>query len=175
MSEHLTITVEPQDESAPAKVLCSRDSFKHMRELYDTVARRAFQAFEGRGRKHGYDFDDWIKAESELLHPVHLAIAGSDDAVTVRAEVPGFCANDLEVRVDGHRLTVSGKRETSENQWTRKTVYTECCSNEIFRPVELPPEANPAKIHATLNNGVLEFVMPKIVKKQTLPLEESRA
>jgi HSP20 family protein len=136
-----------------------------MRELYDTVARRAFMAFEGRGRKHGYDFDDWIKSESELLHPVHIAIAESDDAVTVRAEVPGFCANDLAVRVDGHRLIISGKRKTSENQWTKETIYTERCSNEIFRTVELPPEADPVKIHATLNNGVLEFVMPKIGKK----------
>jgi HSP20 family molecular chaperone IbpA len=175
MSEHLAITGEPLDECAPAKVQCCSDPYKHVRELYDSVARRALQAFEGRGREHGYDFADWIKAESELLHPVHLAIAESHDAVTVRAEVPGFCANDLEVRVDGHRLTIGGKRETSENQWTRKTVYTERCSNEIFRTVELPPEADPVKIHATLNNGVLEFVMPKIGKKQTVPFQESWA
>ncbi len=175
MSEHLAIKVEPQDECAPAKVPASPDRLEHERELYDIIARHAFEAFEGRGRKPGYDLDDWIKAESELLHPVHLAIAESDDAVTVRAEVPGFCANDLEVRVDGHRLTISGKRETNENQWTRKTIYTERCSSEIFRTVELPPEAEPTKIHATLNSGVLEFVMPKLGKKQTVPLEESWA
>ena len=64
MSEHLAITVEPLDECAPAKVPCSRDSFKHVRELHDTIARRAFMAFEGRGCKDGYDFDDCMKAES---------------------------------------------------------------------------------------------------------------
>lgn len=71
MSEHLAITVEPLDECAPAKVPCSRDSFKHVRELHDTIARRAFVAFEGRGCKHGYDFDDWMKAESECSRPKH--------------------------------------------------------------------------------------------------------
>lgn len=173
MSEHLTITVQPEDECAPAEAHSRPDPLEHVRELHDMIACHAFEAFEGRGRKPGYDFDDWINAESELLHPIHLAIVESDNAITVRAEVPGFCANDLEARVIGHRLTISGKRETNENQWTTKTIYTERCSNEIMRTIELPPEAEPRKIRATLNNGVLEFVMPKIGNKQTMPFEES--
>jgi len=165
MSEQLAIQVKQADESAPVKPESSLEPFEHVRELYNTVARRAFEAFECRGHKHGYDFDDWIKAETECLHPVHLAISESDGAITVRAEVPGFSATDLKVRVDGHRLTIRGKRETNEERKTNKSIYSERCSNEIFRAVELPPEADPASIQATLDKGVLEFVMPKVDKK----------
>ena len=30
------------------------------------IATRAFQLFEQRGWKHGYDFQDWLQAEKEL-------------------------------------------------------------------------------------------------------------
>jgi len=165
MSKQLAIQVKQADESAPVKPKLSLEPFEHVREIYNTIARRAFEAFECRGHKHGYDFDDWVKAETELLHPVHLAIAESANTITVRAEVPGFNAADLKVGVDGHHLTISGKRETSEERKTDRTIYSERCSNEIFREVELPAEADATNIQATLNKGVLEFVMPKVGKK----------
>ena len=165
MSTQLAIQVKQADESAPIKPVSSLEPFEHLHELYNTVARRAFAPFESRGHKHGYDFDDWLKAETECLHPVHLAITESDGAITVRAEVPGFSATDLKVRVDGHLLTISGKRETSEERKTDKTVYSERCSNEIFRAVDLPAEADPKSIQATLDKGVLEFVIAKVGKK----------
>lgn len=32
----------------------------------DSIARRAYERFEARGRVHGYDLDDWYEAEREL-------------------------------------------------------------------------------------------------------------
>lgn len=34
--------------------------------LHDEIARRAYELFEQRGRKDGYDLQDWFQAESEL-------------------------------------------------------------------------------------------------------------
>jgi hypothetical protein len=30
------------------------------------ICSRAYELYEQRGRVHGYDFDDWVKAESEV-------------------------------------------------------------------------------------------------------------
>jgi hypothetical protein len=30
------------------------------------IARRAYELYEKRGRKHGHDLDDWLQAEREL-------------------------------------------------------------------------------------------------------------
>ena len=81
---------------------------------------------------------DWFKAESELLHPVHVRIAESDEVLTAEAEVPDFEAKDLRINVEPRRLTISGKKETKEEQKKGKAVHHEQCSNEILRVIDLP-------------------------------------
>ena len=38
-----------------------------MQEVQLAIARRAYELFEARGREHGHDWEDWFRAESELL------------------------------------------------------------------------------------------------------------
>jgi mannose/cellobiose epimerase-like protein (N-acyl-D-glucosamine 2-epimerase family) len=41
-----------------------------MKQVYEAVARRAYELFEGRSYQPGHDVEDWLRAESELLCPV---------------------------------------------------------------------------------------------------------
>ncbi|MBO0727072.1 MAG: DUF2934 domain-containing protein [Blastocatellia bacterium] len=41
-----------------------------MKEFSQSVARRAYQYFEARGREIGHDLEDWFHAESELMRRV---------------------------------------------------------------------------------------------------------
>lgn len=36
-------------------------------ELQEEIRRRAYELYEQRGRADGYDFDDWLQAESEFI------------------------------------------------------------------------------------------------------------
>jgi hypothetical protein len=40
-------------------------------DIQANIAERAHQLYEQRGRVHGYDWEDWLKAESQILgeHP----------------------------------------------------------------------------------------------------------
>ena len=136
-----------------------------MNELYDTIARRAFELFEGDGRIAGRDRDHWFKAEAELLHPAHVRIRESDDAVTIDAEVPGFSANELQLSLEPRRLTISGKKQSSSEEKRGKVLYSERCSSELLRSVQLPVEVNASRATATLNNGILELTAPKLAAK----------
>jgi hypothetical protein len=40
---------------------------RHKQIIQSTVAKRAYQIFEKRGCKHGFDVEDWMSAEKELL------------------------------------------------------------------------------------------------------------
>jgi Protein of unknown function (DUF2934) len=40
---------------------------QHQEIIVSTIAKRAYQLFERRGRVHGFDLEDWISAEQELL------------------------------------------------------------------------------------------------------------
>lgn len=127
----------------------------------DSIARRAFEIFDGNGRWDGRDLDDWLQAESEVLHPVHLEISETSDTLTVKAEVPGFTANGLDIQVDGTGLQVSGKHESKEESKKGKTVYSERCAKEVFRSVTLPSAVDGSKAKATLKDGILSIELPK--------------
>ena len=110
---------------APVKQSATSDVSDQFQQTYDSIARRAFEIFNDNGRWLGHELEDWFRAESELLHPVHLDIAESDDNLTIRAEVPGFNAKELEINVEPRKLTIAGKHEAQEESKKGKTIYSE--------------------------------------------------
>jgi len=156
---------QPRRESTPSilpKLVPAADLVNRLQELHESIARRAYESFESKGRTGGRDLEDWLQAESEFLHPVHVDVADSDDGLTIRAEVPAsFRAENLMVGVEARRLTIAGKREAEEERRNEKTIYRESCSDQILRVIDLPAEVVAGKVTATLRDGVLELKMPK--------------
>jgi Protein of unknown function (DUF2934) len=74
------------------------DLSDQIQQTYDLIARRAFEIFDNNGRWFGHELDDWFRAESELLCPLHAELAESDDNLSIRAEVPGFSERYLATR-----------------------------------------------------------------------------
>ena len=162
MSPQSAAAMQPVKAAAtPAKQTVPINIFERMEELHNSIARRAFELFEGNGRWPGRELEDWLRAESELLHPTHLELTESDNHLNVRAEVPGFSAKDLEINVEPRRLTVSGKRETKEENKKGKTIYSELSTGEILRVVDLPADVDTSNITATLKDGILNVKMAK--------------
>ena len=137
-------------------------------DAYQAIARRAYEIFDHDGRGHGRDLEHWLRAESEIFHPIHFVVKESKQAVNVRAEVPGFTDKDLEVSVEPRRLVISGQRETEEEHATGAAVYYEQCSGQIFRALDLPADVEPSKAKATLKDGILSIVVPKAASSKTV-------
>ena len=145
--------------------------FDRIQQTYDSIARRAFEIFQSNGRWRGHELEDWLRAKSELLHPVHLEMKESDDDLTVRAEVPGFNAKELEINVEPNKLTIVGKHEAQEERKKAKTIYSERCAKEILRVVDLPAEVDSSKASATLKDGILNIELPKAPRAKTIRIE----
>jgi HSP20 family protein len=175
MSAQAATAMQPAKTPAPVKQPAIRDVFDEIQQTYDSIARRAFEIFNDNGRWLGHELDDWFRAESELLHPVHLELAESDDSLTVRAEVPGFSTKELEINVEPRKLTISGKHEAQEESKKGKTIYSERCAKEILRVVDLPAEVDSSKVSATLKDGVLNIEMPKAARAKTVRIEPKTA
>lgn len=171
----------PQTAAQPVKTIAiskpteTQELAERMDKLYDSIARRAFEIFEGNGRWFGRELDDWFKAEAEVLHPVHMEISESHNTLTVKAEVPGFEAKDLDIQVQASRLTISGKHEAKEEAKKGKTIYSEQCSNEIFRSVMLPADVDSSKVTATLKDGVVTIELPKTPHAKSIRVEAKAA
>jgi HSP20 family protein len=130
-------------------------------EMFDSLARRAFEIFQSNGHPFGNDLADWLQAEREMFHAAHVDVSESDQAFTVTAEMPGFTAKDLEISLDGRRLTIAGKREKHEEKKEKKTIYSETCSDQVLRVVDLPADVNAEGTNATLKDGILRLDIPK--------------
>jgi HSP20 family molecular chaperone IbpA len=170
MTESMAVQRAP--EATSLKVVEPKSLFDRIRRIHESIARRAFEIFEGNGATWGHDLDNWFKAEAELLHPAHMNITETDGTVNVQAEVPGFTANELEVSVEPQRLLISGKKETTKEETKKgKTIYQEQCSSELLRIVDLPVAVDATKATASLKNGVLELSMPKAAQTKTNRVE----
>lgn len=96
--------------------------------------------------------DGWMPA---------VDVSETDVEVTVRAEVPGIAAKDLDVSVSGGVLTIAGQKE--EKSESKNEGY--CCCERRFgsfrRSIELPETVDAEKISADSDNGVLTIHIPK--------------
>ncbi|MBZ5506639.1 MAG: Hsp20 family protein [Acidobacteriia bacterium] len=143
------------------KPLSTTAFWTDVEKLISQVRQRAFQLFEGRGRADGHDLDDWFKAESELLKSVPLEVTEKDNIVHIRADVPGFKENELDVTFDGGVLTIKGEHSEETEKKDEKTYHSERRAQQIFRRMTLPVNVIADKMTATLKDGVLELSAPK--------------
>ncbi|MBZ5699888.1 MAG: Hsp20 family protein [Acidobacteriia bacterium] len=170
-----SLAVQRAEEKTTLKPVKFESLLSRMDEVFNRITKRAFEIFEGNGRVFGHEIDNWLKAEREFLHPVHIQLTESGESLDVQAEVPGFNEKDLEVNVEPCRVTISGKRETSKEQKKGKTVYSEACCDQILRVVDLPAEVETDKVTATLKNGVLALTMPKVAKARGIRIQPKAA
>jgi HSP20 family protein len=170
MTTELTSRSQSSKQPAMLKLMENDPFFRRVEEIYDALARRAYELFDGRGREHGHDWEDWFRAESELLSPMPVKISEADDQVIVRADLPGFRDKDIEVRVEPHRLIISGRREEISDRTKRKTLYSERRTDEVCRMLDLPEEVDSEKVKATLRDGTLEVTLPKTHPSKKVPV-----
>ena len=169
------VATQPVKIPAISKQSGSEKNIEKFDQVYDSIAKRAFEIFNNNGRWFGNELSDWLQAESEILHPIHLEIAETEDGLNVRAEVPGFTAKELNIQVEGDRLTIAGKHESKEETTKGRTIYSERCAKEILRSVDLPMEVDPTKVNAQLMNGILNIELPKAQDAKAAPAEMKAA
>ncbi|MBO0861180.1 MAG: Hsp20 family protein [Chloracidobacterium sp.] len=145
--------------------------FDQMKEFSRSVASLAYEYFEARGREFGHDVDDWVRAESALMRPAPVEVKEADGRIIVRAEVPGFAADDIKISVEPQRIVISGKSEKSTEEKKEQTLLSEFRSYQFFRELRLPAEVEPDKTTAALNDGVLELAFTKAPESKTGEVE----
>lgn len=95
----------------------------------------------------------------------------TDDAYVVDIELPGVNKRDVDVEVNGRRLTVSGERKERERTGIlRRRTRT---VGRFFYEVVLPSEVDDEAVNAKLDNGVLTVTVPKSNhdQRRRIPIE----
>jgi HSP20 family protein len=143
------------------------------------MASRFLTPFGGRGllardpfvelnREINRLFDDPLRGALEaprgtfMLSP-SVDIDETEEGWKVTAELPGVAQEDIDLRLDGDILTISGEKRQERKD--EKSRFVERSYGSFTRSFQLPftPDAN--KIEADCDKGVLTVTIPKSVEQ----------
>jgi HSP20 family protein len=100
-----------------------------------------------------------------------IDVAEEEDAIIVRAEVPGCKADDINISVHGNMLTISGEKKLSEEKKEKSYYHVESSYGSFKRELTLPTDVDQSKIDATCKNGVLSVILPKAEKAKAIKVK----
>jgi HSP20 family protein len=98
-------------------------------------------------------------------------VAEDDDAITVRAEVPGCKPEDVEISACGNTLTISGEKNVSEEKKEKGYCHVESSYGSFRRELTLPTDVDQNGIEAVCKDGVLTITLPKVEKAKAVKVK----
>lgn len=100
-----------------------------------------------------------------------IDVAEEENAIVVRAEVPGCKADDIEISVYGNTLTISGEKKLEEEKKEKGYYHVESTYGSFRRELTLPTEVDPSKIEAACKEGVLSITLPKAASAKAVKIK----
>ena len=99
--------------------------------------------------------------QTEMTFAPAFEVKETQDSFLFKADLPGMKEQDVEIKLSGLRLTVSGKRD-AEHEDKGETFYTyERSYGSFVRSFTLPDGVDSEHVQAELKDGVLTIVVPK--------------
>jgi len=94
-------------------------------------------------------------------HYPNVEVREEDDAYHVHADLPGLKKEDLNISVEGNRLTLKGERKHEKEKKEKGYYYSERSFGAFARTLEFADDLQADKVKASYRDGVLEVVLPK--------------
>ncbi len=150
-----------QQVAEPPIVIKTTGLSVEAREMMDSIARRAYEIFESKGRARGHELENWFEAESELFERTPVDVKESLEGVTVLADVRRFAPKELEVDLEPRRVIIIGKHQVEAERKTEISGSAEKRTTRLLRSLELPVEIDTRQATARLKGGILELDVKK--------------
>ncbi len=88
------------------------------------------------------------------------------DHLEIRAEVEGMTRDDITVKIRGNFLELSGARKPVLPKGYNTHVLEREITTSFIRSFTLPFDVDTEKVVATLKDGILFLILPKLVSSQ---------
>lgn len=129
-----------------------------------------FDPFLSLRREMDRMFDDFSRgwslpspASSNGFLSPRVDVAETDKGLEVTAELPGIDQKDIELDIADNVLTLKAERATEKEEKDEKKHYhlVERSHGSYMRRFALPFEADPDKVEASFDKGVLKVFVPR--------------
>ena len=94
-----------------------------------------------------------FEPEMELMRVWDFGVTENDKEIAVRAELPGFEENEIDIQMSNNILTIRAEKEQRGDQQEEYRSFV--------RSLTLPSGIDAEKAQATYRNGVLELHIPR--------------
>lgn len=93
---------------------------------------------------------------------IKLDVAETEEAYTVKAEMPGMKKDDIHVEIDGNVVAISAEsRAEKKVEEKGKLIRSERYYGSLYRSFTLGHEIDEAAADAKYVDGILELTLPK--------------
>jgi HSP20 family protein len=102
------------------------------------------------------------RQQQPTVRAIRFDVAEQGNAYVVSAELPGYKKEDVQVEIDGARVTITAEAKAqTEAAEGEKVVYSERYTGKAVRSFELTSEIDNDTASAKYENGILTLTLPK--------------
>ena len=95
-----------------------------------------------------------------------IDVIDRDKEIFVKAELPGFDKEDLDISIANNQLVIKAKSCHEEKEEKGDYLKQEISKSEIYRSLLLPADVEEENVTTSFKNGVLKLTIPKQKKSQ---------
>ena len=152
--------IKPRNDREKGATRAIRPFTHGMEEFFENFFPRRWM--EGLMEPYSWRRPMWGEFESAFEGFPRVDVIDRDETLLVRAELPGVEKDDLDITINGDRLTIEAKREYREEEKEEAYFRNEMAYGRMARTIYLPVEVEADKAKAELKKGILEIVLPKV-------------
>ena len=111
---------------------------------------------------------DYYQTREQNTHSAPVNIKRDKDGVQIELYVPGYKKSDISIDIDSNRVTVTGKKESSDEY-----RYQEFSNGTFKRVIRLDETIDTESGSATVSDGVLliKFTVKESSKLKQIPIK----
>jgi HSP20 family molecular chaperone IbpA len=126
--------------------------------ITEAIRLRAYDLFLSRGGENGFDVDDWLQAERDVVSSATpIELVEHDNDFQARIDLTGLGVQQIQVFATPNSLVIKAE--------VTKTAEGEFSGKMLFQSVELPASIDVDQLSASLDGGILQVTLPKTAAK----------
>ena len=90
-----------------------------------------------------------------------LDVVETDKEIDIDAEIPGMQEKDIDITLAGNVLTIHGEKKNGHEEKGKNYHLSERSYGSFTRTLTLPFDADPKRVNARCENGILHIAIPK--------------
>lgn len=103
---------------------------------------------------------------SQVTFKPAIELTDGEENLTLRAEVPGVEAKDLDISVTRDAVTIKGEHRYQNETQEKGFYHSEFRYGKFERTIKLPVAVQNDQAKAEFNNGILTLTLPKVAEAQ---------